>query len=391
MSSRRMQDQLNKYTLIVVTLVIGTVLGFLLSSCGSDKPDDKRTYNYDQPKVDDTDKRIKDLETQILALQGTSAQIDNLIQSDFATCPVSGNTADSLINQICKISQAANVEQIIATKGMLATINQSLTEQINAINDSIVTLDSREASDIQAINTQITTISGQIATINTTLTTLGTRMTNAETAITALQTLTNSINQTVNGTMTSFDIGTENLSAGPVYESVLRMVDKSRINAYVEAYGSMLSLPNNCANSTNGSPDVTITMTAHGLVVNDLVHLQGIAGSNGFTNGDIIGDFVVKTVPTVNTFVVTLRRNATSNGNFGGSSGLPVAYKVIGRGMGTVWKTADGADIAVRVTTVGTKHYNWLVKSTGFVCYDKTNNAATFATIIANGVNIVCK
>lgn len=117
--------------------------------------------------------------------------------------------------------------------------------------------------------------------------------------------------------------------------------------------------------------------------------MQGLTSGRGFSAGDLTGDFTVVTTPTADTFTVVVRKNASSSGTTGGSGG--VVNRVQGRGMGTVWKTSDGADAAVRVTSLGTKAYNWIVKANGDICYSTSNNAATFATINAGGGSIVCK
>lgn len=362
-------------------------LAFLAFGCGREEHENRRTPA--PPPSSDHDE-IEKLKAQVLALMGTNAQINGLIQSDFATCPSSGDTADALINRICKVAQAANVEQIVAIKGQLSTLNDSLTGQLNAINDNLVQITEQEASDIASVQASIASINTQITSINGSITTLQTQMTSVQNAITALQTATAGINSTLSGTMTSMEIGTENLAAGPLYETILRRVDKTRINAYVNATGSGITVANNGASSTSGSPIVTITATSHGLSIGDLVHVQNLLGSNGFSNGDMYGDFTVLSVPTANTFTIQLRKNATSSGTFGGSN-TPIAYKVIGRGMGTIWTSAAGADVAVRSTTGSSKAYNFIIKANGDVCYDKTNNLASFATINAGGANIVCK
>jgi len=350
-------------------------------SCDTESTDNRTN-------VPPTDDRLKILEDQVLALQGSQAQITALINSDFATCPLSGNTVDPLVNKICQISQAATVEARVELKGELGVVAHTLNDQINALSDGLSAAAAQEATDAAGFTSSIATINSQLTTINSSLTTLNTSMTNAETAITALQTLTASIVGTLNGALTTIDIGTENLSAGPNYESILRMTDKSKVNAYIEAFGPTQNLASNPMQPSSGSPTVTVTLTAHGYLAGDVVFFQLIGSGSGFTAVDFAQEFTVQTA-TANTFTITMRKNANNNSSFGGTGGI--VYKVIGRGLGTVWKTVDGADAAVRTTTVGSHRYNWLVKATGFICYDKVVALQTFALIIANGVNIVCK
>jgi hypothetical protein len=349
-----------------------------IAACGAETVHiDRRTNPTDQSD------QIKRLQDQILALQGTSSQISGLIESDFATCPVSGSTADALINKICQVAHAVSDEQSAAIKSQLATVNTWVQGQLNAVNDNLVALDAVEQNDVATINATITTINSTLVTVNSTLGTLGTRMTNA------LQTAIASINASLNGTMRPFDIGIENLAAGPLYETVLRLTDKTRINAYVEAVGANANLGSNPVTASSGSSTVTVTAVAHGFAAGYLVHMQGLTSGRGFSAGDLTGDFVVVTAPTADTFTVVIRKNASSSGTTGGSGG--VVNRVQGRGMGTVWKTSDGADAAARVTNLGTKAYNWIVKANGDICYSTTNNSATFAVINAGGAGVVCK
>ena len=227
------------------------------------------------------------------------------------------------------------------------------------------------------------------------------RMVNAEAAILALQNLTASITGVLAGNLIEIMIGSENVLAGPLYESCLRRQDKKSFTCYIEAYGPLLSLPNNPVTAVLSSPVVTVSTASHGLSVGDRVQLSDLAEGRGFSSGDLYGDFVVASVPNVNSFTVALRRNATANGTFGGTVGL--ARKVNGRGMSTLWKSQDPSDTAVRVSNLGSKRYHFILRrltsdvsnSSAALCYDKTDHAATFSTINAGpeggGGNIICK
>lgn len=369
-----------------ITIFLLSILS-LFYSCGVNETVHRRTIASPQPS--ETDKKIDEIKQEILALQGTQAQLDALVKSDFYTCPLSGDTANVLINTMCKVSQYANNELRVELKGQLAAYTKVLDEQIKGVNDSLAAAIAQESADVTAINATLATINSSITTINTNITALASRMTTAESAIATLQTQVNGAIGAITGAMTTLDIGTENMLAGPLYESILRSTDKSKINAYVEASLANVSLGNNPLSAVNGSYTVTVNMTAHGLLTGDSVYLSKLVGTKGFTNADINGFFVVESTPNADSFTITASRAATSGGAFGSNVGL--IRKLTGRGLATIWKTADGADSSVRTTNYGSKNYNFIIKSNGDVCYDKTNNAATFTTINAGGTNITCK
>ncbi len=365
--------------------VITTAL--FLSACGTqEEHEDRRT----RPRTpSDTEERIAELEKKYLELLGTQSQLNDLVMSDFATCPNAGDTADPLVNKICKVAQAATVEAKVELKGQLGVLSDALAEQLTAVNNSINDVQNQITAEVASITTQISAINTTLTTITTSLAALTTRMDDAEAAIDALETLTASIAGTVAGTMESLDIGEENVAGGPFYESVLRRTDKAKIVAYVEAQGGSLTLGANPLAAVNNTPTITVTSTAHGLAVGDTVHLTNFTSGRGFTSGELTGDFTVATVPTANTFTITMPHNANATGTFGGTVG--VAYKILGRGLGTIWKTIDGADAAVRTATGGTKNYNFIVQADGDICYSTVVPLADFATISAVGANIICK
>lgn len=420
------------------------------------------------------DPSITDLKNKVRQISDTTGSLAALIASDYATCPNSGDTSDALIRKICNVAQAATNEARVEMKGQLAVFAQMLQTQIDAVNNNVANLN----STVSGFTSQIASINSQIATINGTLTSLDTRVTSAEAAIVALQALTASITGTLAGNLITLDIGSDNSSAGPLYETVLRRNDRKRFNGYVEALGSPWSLPNAPVTTTNGSANVTVaaqqsaavtisnaspaivTYNAHGLtagrpirlstlgtlpaplspntiyyvvnptannfqlsltvggaaintssagsglhnaalsdiLTNDRVRLTDLAEGNGITSGDLAREYIVVstscTAATCATglFTLTLTRTATANGTIGGNAG--VAQKIIGRGMATLWKSQDPSDTAVRVSNLGSKRYNFIIRrrasdvsnDTAELCYDKTavtGPTATFATINA--------
>lgn len=365
------------------------ILILLASSCGTDDSSEP------MPRVKTCDlscenaKKIEALEAQVLQLAGNQSQLQSLVNSDFASCPLSGDTANVLVNKICKVAQASTVESQTALKEQLAAYIGVVKSQIDTVNTDLLTAQATEAADFASLSSQIASINTQLATITTSITALTTRVTSAESAITALQTMTSSINTTLNGTMVSLDIGTENVAAGPLYETVLRRVDKTRINAYVEATAAAKTISSNGLNATNGSNALIVTATAHGLAAGDTILLSGLVGSRGFTSADLGGYAVVSSVADANTFTFLARRNAVSGGTLGGAAGT--VKKVQGYGLASIWTTANGADVAVRQTTLGAQIYNFIIKANGDICYDTAVAAQIFATISAGGGTVVCK
>lgn len=367
------------------TWIFGLLIG--LAACGLEPKKEDRRYSPPPPSA--TDQAIAQLQAQILALTGTQAQITSLVNSDFSSCPASGNTANQLINLMCKVAQASTVEARVTLESELEAYDQQQQQQIGTLNDSIAIAINQEATDITAANATIAGIQTSITTINTNIATLQTQMTSANSAITAIQAQLSVLSGAISGNMLSLDIGIENVSAGPLYETVLRLADKSRINAFIQAYGNAFSFAANPFAVVNASNVVTVTWTAHGLSVGQSVYLTGLTGSRGLTNTDINGYFVVASVVDANHFTFNTFHNATSTGTTGGSGGS--GQQLVGQGLGTMWVTANGADVAVRVTSLGSQKYNFIILANGNLCYDKTLATQTFATINAQGANIVCK
>jgi hypothetical protein len=363
-----MNKSLLKFTLVGFTL--------LLTACG------------DRPYQNETEIELNEVNERLEALSRIAGSLDALIESDYASCSNQGDTVDPLVNKICLVAQAATVEVQVELQAQLGSFVNQLEDQIEAVNNDLA---SHQVS-ISGINATLINIQADIITITS-------RITSAEAAIDALEDQLESITDTLSGTMISLSVGEENVSAGPVYEMVLRRVDRTRFNGYVEAYGSPISLPDNALTAVNGSAIVTVSATAHGLLVDDVVNLSGLTEGRGFTSGDLVGNFVVLTVPTVNSFTIQLRRNATQNGTFGGTIG--VVQKFNGRGMATLWKTGDASDSSVRVTSVGSRSYNFIIRrlasdsTKAELCYSSSDRSASIATInavVEGGFgNIVCK
>lgn len=387
-----------------------TILTLFIASCGG-----AEDSSYDPVDVTDQINRIND---KISALTILAGDLDDLVRSDYATCPASGDTADPLIRKICEVAQAATIELQVELSNQIGNFASQLQSQITTAQDDLsqhqqaidaanANIASNSASiatnaaAIAAAQASITTISGNITTLQGQVSTLQAQMTSANAAILALQNLTASISGTLNGVMISIAIGEENSSAGPYYEMVLRRVDKTRFNGYESAYGAYKSLGNNPLTASNGSSTLTVNLTAHGYSSGDIIELSGLtAGSRGLITSDVTGQFTIVTA-AANSFTITMPHSATSNGTLGGANGLVRKYN--GSGMATFWTSGQVSDSAVRTTNAGSKPYNFIVRrrasdvtnNTAELCYDKTNRSATFATINAaaegGAGNIVCK
>jgi hypothetical protein len=388
--------------LIILTMLV------LFGACGD--------QSSSGPTADSS--AINEINARINALSVTANALDAIIQSDFSTCPASGDTADALIRKICQVAQASTIELQVQLQNEMGAFVSQLKSQIDANKTDLAsqqTLIDAANTAIAANSANITSLQGQITAANAAITvinanvsnlqvdvaSLQSRMTSVEAAILALQNLTASINGTLAGTMVSVSVGEENISAGPVYEAILKRVDKTRFNGYVEAYGSYQSLGANPVTAVNASATVTIASTAHGYLVGDIVELNGFVSGRGFLTGDVLGQYTIVTVPNANSFTLTMPRLASSGGTFGGS--VATVRKVNGRGMATLWKSGNVSDAAVRVTSAASKQYNFVIRrrasdatnNTAELCYDTSNRSATFATINAvpegGSGNIVCK
>jgi len=400
----------------------GLIVSLMLFACGTDHVD-YRTRGHTET---DTDK----LNKTILELKGLQAQISTLILSDYATCTSTpsdgGSTNDALIRKICQIAQASTIESKNQLKGELQAYINTLETELNSVQDRLATVEANTANTSQILtdlygtgNSCATATAGSICArvtaLESSVSTLQSQMTSANSAISVLQGQVAAINATINaavaGMMTEVTIGNENLAAGPLYESVLRKQDRTRINAYIEDIAANQSLGNNPFSASNGSPTVTVTLTAHGLSVGNVVKFDGLQSGRGFLSGQVNDSYIVDTVPNANTFTITMTSNATSGGTFGGSVGY--FYKINGRGLGQAWAQADGEVYAT--STFSNKPYKFLITGAatvfgaaptgaslpvgwagltpgfGFICYSKTDRSATAATIKAGGANIVCK
>jgi hypothetical protein len=389
---------------VVLSMILFLFVMVIVNGCGMDN---STVSNREQTNARTNNKQTE-LEAKFLQLQGTITEIANLLSNDFTTCDAS---LDDFVENVCRMAQDANEEKRNLLKSELLSVINILSSQIRAISGNV----GASTQKIQDINDSLYGTGNDFSCVGANTCTgssIAGRLKQAETSITSLNNLATSIQTTQNRTLESVDVGVENLSAGPGYETLTRRVDRTKINGYVEAYGSALTVSSNGCNATNNSSVVTITTTTtHGLTVGQTVSLSNIAAGRGFSSGDLTGLFAVGSVPSTTTFTVTLTGTATSGGTFGGSSG--VVTPLLQRAPGTVWKTADGEQSKVAIG--GTVKYNFLVTGpstvftinptsplpsgwggaatpgTGYVCYSTSSTSASAATIKAGGSSIICK
>lgn len=392
------------------------LLVLFLAACG-------KSVSRSPVPVDPTVAELSNLRNQIFALQGTQSQINALVLSDYSTCKAlptdGGSTNNALIKKICDVAQASTIESKVELQGQLATLSSFLSTQISDLQTRLDDFDAgQHKADLYGTGTSCATATAgslcvQVATLTSSLATLDSRVTAAEGNITTLNSsvaaINSSLSTVVNGAMFEITIGNENVLAGPVYESLLRKGDRSRINGYINANSPNASFSSNPCTTVNGSPTITLTKTSHGLTVGDTVQLGGLTSCRGIPGGAMNDSYTVVTTPTANTFTVLTNTAATSSGTGGGSNGY--FTKIVGRGLGQVWVTANGettattsagkaynilitgASTSFTVAPGGTLPAGWggLTPGAGFVCYSITNLSASAATIKAGGANVRCK
>lgn len=84
--------------------------------------------------------------------------------------------------------------------------------------------------------------------------------------------------------------------------------------------GTALTIGTDPVTTTNGSANVNITMTGHGLVVGQCFTLQGAALTNGVPAAELNRSHPVTAVVDANTVTVAVETNATGTGAGGGAS-----------------------------------------------------------------------
>ena len=139
--------------------------------------------------------------------------------------------------------------------------------------------------------------------------------------------------------------------------------------------------------TTNGSPTCTITKSAHGLSVGDIVQLDNVTlpGGTGFSNSDFEDkNFQVITVPTNGTFTITQSSNASGTVSAGGSLSLkpyePVGPRAqtYGYGWGVSSWGSGGWGQAASASSVALEPGLWSLDNFGEVLIATIANGKTF-------------
>jgi len=213
-----------------------------------------------------TDQEIKSAMDYLVSLQGA---LDTLANSEYAACANAGDLTDDLVRKICSIAQSASAElqtELLAQIGVMAN---NLQAQIDQINTDL-------ANESVALNTRIDNANAAIAAIAADIADLNTRMTSIEAAITAI----NAYNDATDlpGSMEIILVGEDNITSGPVFESVVRRKDQSRFLAFVESWGAANPI-DGFLSRTASSAVVTVHSTGSAYQDGDIVKISGVASS----------------------------------------------------------------------------------------------------------------
>lgn len=92
---------------------------------------------------------------------------------------------------------------------------------------------------------------------------------------------------------------------------------------------STVPTTDNCISTASGSKLVTVTITAHGASAGDFVTLSGVVGPiGGVPQADFNKEFQIVTVPTANTFTITVATTATSTVSGSGGTAITAAFQI---------------------------------------------------------------
>jgi hypothetical protein len=171
-----------------------------------------------------------------------------------------------------------------------------------------------------------------------------------------------------------------------------------------QASGSVVSLGTDPFATTSGSATVTVTATAHGLSVGNLVVFSDATAVGGLTIDKM---YAVVATPTVNTFTITAASNATSTATGGGSTiRMQLVVAVDSTSYGTLYNplspvtinadpfatTAGSAVVTVTDTAygaAGTDTVTFLPRALGNNPLSTTNGSPTVTvTLTAHGLAV---
>jgi len=202
------------------------------------------------------DSTFDNLRARIIKLEGTIAQIDNFVASDFANCSTG---LPAFETKICEIAQTATAEQAIKFTSQLQIMTKnfqerlygedctnttdagcpvagSITAKVAANEVDIATLQ----SDVTTLQTDVNTLEGRLDNFDGTGNSIETVITNIKSDIAGLETRIENIEDTLaSGDVykTAFICG-DIVESGPVYEAVLITGDDMKMVAYVSNGGT---------------------------------------------------------------------------------------------------------------------------------------------------------
>jgi hypothetical protein len=139
--------------------------------------------------------------------------------------------------------------------------------------------------------------------------------------------------------------------------------------------------------TTNNSATCTITKSAHGLAIGDIIQLDNVTlpGGTGFSNSDFEDkNFQVITVPTTSTFTITQASSASATVSTGGSLSIkpfePVGPRAQSYGYGwgiDTWGTGNWGE-AASASNVSLEPGLWSLSNFGEVLIATIGNGKTF-------------
>jgi hypothetical protein len=138
-------------------------------------------------------------------------------------------------------------------------------------------------------------------------------------------------------------------------------------------------------NTTTGSKTVTVNKVAHNLSVGDLFTFTTVTPPTGFSSGDFTNTFEVITVPTVDTFTITMAVNSSGTASNSGSATVnpyvvvgPLAATLgYGWGAGTWGLSTWGTSRTVSNTTI--EAGNWSLDNFGELLIATIKDGRTFS------------
>jgi len=199
---------------------------------------------------------IESLRNELLKLQ---AEISAIVSSDYSSC---GGALSSAAQKICQIAQAATVEVRTEMRGALSDLASQLESRIDSSGKDV---DALAGSWKQIYGVPFPDVSGAPTPTeadclaNNATASLIKCMQVQQSAIDALQSAVTVLSDAVTGAMTVVEVGTGNVDAGPLYEQLVRLSDKSRINAYTDGLGPIITVGSNPIDPTTASSSVVIT------------------------------------------------------------------------------------------------------------------------------------